>query len=269
MPRLESVDRPTVSSSVARVHSSAASHPSSIGQVWHQVISVQPTPPSAVVLVTAAVGLLVVLVRSAWLLARNVVTIAHEGGHALVALLVGRRLRGVLLHSDTSGVTLSRGRPHGPGMIATTLAGYLAPSLLALGCAALLASGHVTALLWLTIALLIAMLMLVRNAYGVASILVTSAAIFAISWFATSAVQAAFAYGFMWFLSFAGIRPVLELQAARRRGRARDSDADQLAALTGTPGLLWVVFFGLISLGILAMTIFWLLPLRDWTPELV
>jgi hypothetical protein len=61
----------------------------------------------------------------------------------------------------------------------------------------------------------------------------------------------------------------LELQAARRRGRARDSDADQLAALTGTPGLLWVMFFGLVSLGILALTVVWLLPVAQWTPKSV
>ncbi len=29
-----------------------------------------------------------------WLLSRNAVTIAHEGGHGLVALLTGRRLQG-------------------------------------------------------------------------------------------------------------------------------------------------------------------------------
>jgi hypothetical protein len=244
-------------------------HPASIGDVWHQVVSVQPAPPSAVVLGGAGVALLIVLWRNIWLLARNVVTIAHEGGHALVALLVGRRLRGVQLHSDTSGVTLSRGRPTGPGMVATTLAGYTAPSLLALGCAALLANGHITAMLWLVILFLVGMLALVRNGYGVLSILVTCAGVFAVSWFAASATQAAFAYGFMWFLAFAGIRPVFELQGLRRRGRARDSDADQLASLTGLPGLLWVVVFGIVALGVLALTVLWLLPYETLVPKSV
>ena len=39
----------------------------------------------------------------------DAVTIAHEGGHAVAALLTGRRLRGIRLHSDTSGLTLSAG----------------------------------------------------------------------------------------------------------------------------------------------------------------
>ena len=41
----------------------------------------------------------------------------------------GRKLHGIRLHSDTSGLTLSAGRPTGPGMILTLLAGYVAPPL--------------------------------------------------------------------------------------------------------------------------------------------
>ena len=176
--------------------------------------SPQPPPPTAVVVGAAVAALLAVLIRDVWVVLRNVVTIAHEGGHAFVALLVGRRLRGIRLHSDTSGVTLSRGRPTGPGMVATAAAGYVAPSILGLACAALLASGHITAMLWLTVLFLAAMLILVRNAYGVVSILVTAATIFLISWFADAPIQAAFAYAFMWFLVVAGIRPVWEIGRA-------------------------------------------------------
>jgi hypothetical protein len=236
-----------------------------IAEVWHQVTSVQPEPPTDVVLGAALVALAAVLVRSVWLVARNVVTIAHEGGHALVALLVGRRLTGIQLHSDTSGVTLSRGKPRGPGMVATAMAGYTAPSLLGLGCAGLLASGHITALLWLTVLVLVAMLVAVRNAYGIVSILVTAAGVFLVSWFTSAQIQAAFAYAFTWFLVLAGIRPVLELQRARSRGRAPQSDADQLAGLTRVPGLLWVLLFGAVGVAVLILTIRWLIPFGTFT----
>src|SRR5439155_162713 len=86
----------------------------------------------------------------------NAITIAHEGGHALVAVLAGRRLRGIRLHSDTSGLTLTRGRPTGPGMVLSLLAGYLTPSLLGVAGAVLLAAGRITLLLWLALALLLA-----------------------------------------------------------------------------------------------------------------
>ncbi|HEY9472748.1 MAG TPA: M50 family metallopeptidase [Mycobacteriales bacterium] len=238
-------------------------HPSTISDLWHQVTGTQPFPSTMVLLVCAGLACSAVLVRDVWMVARNVVTIAHEGGHALVALLVGRRLDGIRLHSDTSGVTLSRGRATGPGMVATGLAGYLAPSLVGLVFAAMLAAGRITALLWISIALLAGMLVFVRNAYGVASILVTGLAVFAVSWFAPTPTQAVFASFFTWFLLFAGVRPVVELQRKRRRGRARDSDADQLARLTGVPGLLWVTLFGLVALAALALAGYWLLPLSD------
>lgn len=219
-----------------------------------------PTEQLTIVLACAAAALLVVLVRDVWRLARNVVTIAHEGGHAFVALLVGRRLSGIQLHSDTSGVTVSRGKTHGPGMVVTALAGYITPSLIGLGFAALLTNGKVTVLLWTTIVVLAVLLIKIRNAYGVVSIVVTGLIVFAISRFTSVAVQAGFAYFFTWFLLFAGIKPIFELQAKRRRHRSPDSDADQLARLTGVPGLLWVFLFAIVAIGALALSASWLVP---------
>jgi hypothetical protein len=219
-----------------------------------------PTAQLTIVLGCAAAALLVVLIRDVWIVARNVVTIAHEGGHAFVALLVGRRLSGIQLHSDTSGVTVSRGKTHGPGMVATAMAGYITPSLIGLGFAALLVNGKVTALLWTTIALLAVMLVKIRNAYGVVSIVVTGLVVFAISRFTSVAVQAGFAYFFTWFLLFAGIKPIFELQSKRRRYRSPDSDADQLARLTRVPGLVWVGLFAIVAFGALALSASWLVP---------
>ncbi|MEQ7005965.1 M50 family metallopeptidase [Actinopolymorpha sp. B17G11] len=241
---------------------------SSLDELWKDVTGVQQESPAIEVLLCSLPALAAVMLGNLWRWARNVVTIAHEGGHALVALLVGRRLSGIRLHSDTSGVTISRGRPTGPGMVATALAGYVAPSLLGLGFAAMLTVGRITALLWLSIAALAAMLLLVRNAYGILSILTTGLAIFAVSWFAPERAQAALAYSFTWFLLFAGVRPIGELQQKRARRAARDSDADQLARLTGVPGLVWVTFFGLVAVGALVMGASLLVSWTDLAPTL-
>ncbi|GAA4212182.1 M50 family metallopeptidase [Actinocatenispora rupis] len=235
-------------------------HGSTIGQVWQQVIGTQPTPPLTLVLVTAVAALVVVLFGPVWRVARNVVTIAHEGGHALVALLSGRRLTGIRLHSDTSGVTVSVGKRTGPGMVFTGLAGYVTPSLLGLGCAALLTVNHLTALLWIGLLLLAAMLVMIRNAYGVVSVVATGVLLFLVSWFTSATVQAAVAYLITWFLLFGGIRPVYELQLKRSRRQAPDSDADQLHRLTGVPGLAWVTVFGLVAVGCLLVGGYWLVP---------
>jgi len=74
-------------------------------------------PPLALVIATAVVALVAVWAYPVWRVARHVVTIAHEGGHALAALVSGRRLTGIWLQSDTSGLTLSKGRPTGLGMV--------------------------------------------------------------------------------------------------------------------------------------------------------
>lgn len=208
---------------------------------------------------SAALALLAILPHPVWRLSRNVVTIAHEGGHGLVALMTGRRLSSIRLHSDTSGLTVSSGKPTGLGMILTAAAGYTAPSLLGLGGAALLAAEHITALLWISIALLAGLLIMVRNAFGLLSVVLTGAAFFLISWYGGSELQAAFAYLGVWFLLLAGVRPVVELQGKRRRGGARDSDADQLARLTGIGALLWVTLFLVVALSCLLVGGSWLL----------
>ncbi|MQA09831.1 MAG: M50 family peptidase [Pseudonocardiaceae bacterium] len=216
--------------------------------LWERIVEGQPQPPLAVALVTCGVALLIVLSGGPWRLARGVVTIVHEAGHALIAVLVGRRLSGIRLHSDTSGVTVSKGKTTGPGMVATAFAGYPAPSLLGLGFAGLLGGGRIAALLTVCAVLLLAVLIMVRNAYGVLSVLATGAVLVGVAWLASAPVQAAFAYLITWLLLFAGLRPVIELQQKRRRGRAPHSDADQLAGLTGIPGVLWVLIFGVAAL---------------------
>ncbi|MFF2041186.1 M50 family metallopeptidase [Kitasatospora sp. NPDC058170] len=231
----------------------------SIGEVWDRVTGTQPAPPGWLVLATGAAALLAVLARPLWRFSRNAVTIAHEGGHGLAARLTRRRLAGIRLHSDTSGLTLSYGRPTGPGMVLTAAAGYTTPALLGLGGAALLAGGRITLLLWLAIALLLALLVRIRNAFGLLSVLLAGSAFLLVSWFGTAEVQAAFAYLGSWFLLFGGVRPVVELQHQRRRGQARDSDADQLARITGIPGLAWVALFLVTALACLALGANWLL----------
>jgi peptidase M50B-like protein len=214
---------------------------------------------STTVLVTGAVALAVVSFSELWRPARNVVTIVHEAGHALVAVLVGRRLSGIRLHSDTSGLTLTRGKPYGPGMVSTAMAGYLAPSLLGLVFAALVGAGWTAAVLVVCGLLLLGVLVMVRNVYGFFSVLLTGGVLFGVAWWTPPPVQAAFAHVITWFLLFGGVRPVVELQRKRRRGRAWDSDADQLARLTGAPGWVWVGMFFFVGLGAVVLAAAWLL----------
>ncbi|MEV6967688.1 M50 family metallopeptidase [Hamadaea sp. NPDC051192] len=203
------------------------------------------------ILATAVAALAAVLIPAVWRLARNLITITHEGGHALVAVLTGRQLRGIRLHSDTSGLTLARGKPRGLGMILTLSAGYLMPSLLGLAAAAVLATGRVTLLLWTALILLFLVLLVIRNWFGLLSVTVTGAVVFAVSYYAAEQTQAAITYVAVWFLLIGGVKPVLELRGRRRRG-GTGSDPDQLARITGVPAGLWIAVFTLANLACLA-----------------
>ena len=229
--------------------------------LWERIASAQPAPPAWVVAATGLAALLLVLNTGSWRLVGQVITIAHEGGHALVSVLSGRRLEGIRLHADSSGVTYSRGKRRGPGLVLTAAAGYLTPSLLGAGAAALLATRHQTALLWLALLLLATTFLAVRNAFGALAVLATAAAVFAVSYWASAAVQAGFAYLAAWFLLLGGMRPALELAHRRRRGsRAGLSDADQLARLTGISRGAWVALFLLVCTIALALGARLLIP---------
>ena len=231
-----------------------------LARLWDRVSGSQPLPPAWVVVLTGLIAIAVVLDSRSWRLAGKVITIAHEGGHALVSVLSGRRLDGIRLHADSSGVTYSRGRRTGPGLVLTAAAGYVMPSLLGAGAAWLLAERHLTAMLWLVLMLLAATFLAIRNLFGALAVLVTAGGVFVVSYYATAVVQAGFAYLAAWFLLFGGVRPVVELARGRRQRWSRGSDAEQLARLTGAPVGLWISLFVLVALAALIAGVALLVP---------
>jgi hypothetical protein len=228
------------------------------GLVWHHAFAAAPLPPRWLVLGGGVLALLVVCSPRIWPVARTVVTIAHEGGHAVAALATGRRLSGVRVYRSTAGETASKGRADGFGVVLTAVAGYLAPPLLGLGAAALLATGHVTGMLLLSLLFLAGLAVAIRNAYGMLAVLAAVVIVAAVCLYGTAEVQAGFGYVATWFLLLGGIRPVIELARERRRGYGRRSDADQLARLTPVPGGAWVMIFGLVAVAALALSARWL-----------
>jgi hypothetical protein len=228
-----------------------------VKEFWSNITSVQPEPSLQLVIGTGVVALLLIAWRPIWKYTRQVVTIAHEGAHGLIAALVGRKLSGIRLHSDTSGVTVSRGKPTGGGMIAVLLAGYPGPALFGLAAAFVLSRGYAVALLWGLLLALVILLLQIRNLFGLWSVLVFGAVVFGVTWWGSTSVQTTFAHLLTWFLLLAAPRAVMELQHSRRRGQGRSSDADQLRRLTGVPALMWVGVFGLVTLACLALGVVW------------
>jgi len=230
-----------------------------VRRLWESATASQPVPEARIVVATGVVALLLVWWRPSYQRVRLGVTVVHEAGHALVAVLVGRRLSGIRLHSDTSGITLSRGRPRGPGMVAMLAAGYLAPGLLGVLAALMLAAGHAIGLLWLLVLLLAVLLVWVRNGYALLTVLVLGAALALVSVYAAPTAQSLSAYLVAWLLLLAAPRPLLELLGRGRAGR-RGSDPDQLARITPLPAVLWILVLLAASLAGLAVGAATLVP---------
>jgi hypothetical protein len=192
-----------------------------------------------------------ILVLVAWPLVRILVTVCHEAGHAVIALLAGRKLSGIRVHSDTSGLTVTRGRPSGIGMVLTCFAGYPAASVVGLAVAGLAGAGHAAGALWLLVILLGVMLLGMRNFYGALVVLALGAVLAVCSWYASPTVLAWLAHGLAWLLLLAAPRPVLEVAGNRSTG----TDAARLAQLTRAPRILWVMLWLVLTVGALVWAV--------------
>ncbi len=221
-----------------------------LGDIWRRAVTVQPPPSLRTTLLIGIAALVLVSIRLTWRPVRMVATMAHEAGHALTALVSGRRLAGIRLHADTSGLTLSKGRPRGPGMVLTLMGGYPAPTVLGLGAAVLLGLGYSAGVLWLLVAACVVMLALIRNAYGLLVVLVAGGILAAVSWLAPAVVLSGVAVIVVWLLLLSAPRPLVELARSGRAGRG--SDVDQLARITVLPGWAWLAFFWLFTVAGLA-----------------
>jgi hypothetical protein len=162
-------------------------------------------------------------------------------------VLTGRRLNGIRLHTDTSGLTISSGKPRGPGMIATAAAGYLAPAVLGLVSISLVEGGHTPWALYAGLTTMALMLAFIRNWFGLVVVVLVGAAVALLIWRAPADVQDFAALTFSWFLLVAAPRATVDLWSHRRRARTRTTDADVLARLTFLPAPVWNVVFVLLT----------------------
>ncbi len=219
---------------------------------WERATATTPAPDLRVTVLLALVAVACIAWAPVWRVARHLVTVVHEGAHGVTALLVGRRLSGIRLHSDSSGLTVSRGRPTGVGMILTLLAGYVGPSVLGLLVVVGVHVGHAIGALWLLLIALALLLLQIRNLYGLWVVLVSGVLLVAVTGWLDPTAQTGVAQVIGWFLLLAGPWSLIDLQRSRHAGAARQSDPDQLARITGVSGLIWWALMLLVSLGCLA-----------------
>lgn len=225
--------------------------------LWQRVSTRTPAPDAAILGVIGFVALACVIL--AWPFVRMLVTVCHEAGHAVAATLTGRSLESIRLHSDTSGLAVSRGAPNGPGMVVTLFCGYPAASMVGLAAAVTAGVGYATATLFLLVVALALMLLKIRNIHGALVVVTIGTVLGLVVWYGPDEYLGWLVHGLAWLLLLAGPRPVLELALHSLRVGSQ-SDAAQLARLTRVPPMGWVILWLGATLGALALGTTTMLP---------
>lgn len=204
-------------------------------------ISTPPPPWATALIIVVIAG--AVAVPQVWITLRHAVTIIHEMGHVAMGWLFGRKVHGISLHTDTSGLTITAGKPRGFGVLMTFLAGYTAPPLLGLGLIWATTAGYGGAALTLLVLVLVLAFLLVRNAFGILTVIAALAAAGVVFWTANPHAVTAFTLAAGIFLVLAGFRTGFDLWALHARGEGESSDAAMAARHSPFPAMLWVLFF--------------------------
>lgn len=215
---------------------------------WGAEAVLQPFQMALAALLAFSVSLL----PWTWRVARQAATIVHEMGHVIAAFLVGRRVRGIKLHTDTSGVMISSGKPRGLGILVTMLAGYPAPSLFAVALAVLAGTGHSGAALTLYQLVVLCCAFLAINLFGLFSALVSVGVTGVIWWYGEPDLIAFTVVALAVFYAVAGLRCTFDVIAAHRNaapGQVLTTDAAQAARATivPVPAAFWLFFFILLG----------------------
>jgi hypothetical protein len=164
-----------------------------------------PLPGGTAALIGLA-ALVVVMVPFLWPLARHVNVMAHEGAHALAAILLGFALETVILRRET-GETVYRAAGGALLRLVTVgFVGYLGPSLFGLGAAKLIETGRVVTVLWLLILLLVLLFFFIGRSLGMISVPVAVLLLVLVTRNAHAWMEELVAYGITWLLLLDGVR---------------------------------------------------------------
>ena len=201
--------------------------------------------PASTGLVVMAGVVAFAIVAVAWALVEVGVIIAHEGGHALMGSAVGGKVGHIIIRRTGGETNVPLKDPVKQFVVG--LAGYLGPPVFGVGGAMLLSTGRVRPLLWLSLFLLVCALVMAEGWRSAVWIVVTGALFLLVIRYAGEGGQTFFAYTWIWYLLFGGIRSVVMLAQIHADSPKAATDAGRLRQLSLLPAKLFVGFFGLVS----------------------
>jgi len=220
-------------------------------QSWWDSLARTATIESQTSLWLVAAGLLIgVLLASkpAYRLTRHIVTFTHEGGHAFVGLVTGRKLAGIKLHTDSSGVTTTVGPP-GLKRVPTSFAGYPAPAITAGLLLMAVLSGNSVIAVTIAAALTAVLLAFTRNVWGfIVTLLILVGFIALLRWLPVGLVP-------LFVSAAAGLLAVGALRDLFNERRARSksmTDVRSIGIALNVPAwFVWLVMLFVILVGLI------------------
>lgn len=200
---------------------------SSLTTDLHRLAGVQVGLPSPIVVLIGVIAIGAALLPDIWLLTKHLTVMAHESAHAVVGSAFGRSVTAIRFARNAEGATEMSGGGRA-GSVVIGAAGYLGPSGFGIGAAELIRLGHVIAVLWLSLAALVILMVPLRMSFGVLTVIAAFALLFAFITFSTVGTQVVGGYGLAWFMLVSGVKRVAEVgtlagDAAILRGLTRIS----------------------------------------------
>jgi preprotein translocase subunit SecG len=193
--------------------------------------------PGIVVLATGVLGLCLSL---ALYNEAPTVTMAHEGAHALTAVLMGGRIKRIHLHRGGGGKTSLHAQLDWFGDVLFKAVGYVGPSIFGLIAIFLLGVGDPTIVIWVTIVLLVLMAPFAGEGWW--KILVFGVVLYSVVRFGSPDLQLFVALTWIWWLLIGAVVGTSKLVRLLFRGE-KETDAHFLRKVTWIPATIWVVVF--------------------------
>jgi len=197
--------------------------------------------PFVLVIGVVVLALVAVPVTSTWV--GSLVTVAHEGGHLVVAVLSGRNPQHFLVNERKGGGSTTAVLKWGVTLPLVLAAGYLTPPLAGLAGAALVVAGKSWSLLWVAIILLLGAWAKSQGLFTGLIVLLAGAGVGYVAVEGSPQVQSVLAVALVWLMLLGGVRSLVNLGLG-----ADKSDTAQLSAATWIPRVVWAALFWVVAL---------------------